>query len=93
MPTQVLVTGITGFIGSHVAIQLLQRGYDVRGTLRSMARAAEIRAVIAGNLLSERDVVLRRLQRMGVQIIETRPEHFGGALISRYLEIKRRDML
>ncbi|KCZ86418.1 DUF58 domain-containing protein [Hyphomonas jannaschiana] len=51
------------------------------------------RAVIAGNLLSERDVVLRRLQRMGVQIIETRPEHFGGALISRYLEIKRRDML
>ena len=51
------------------------------------------RAVIAGNLLSERDVVLRRLQRMGVQIIETRPEHFGGALLSRYLEIKRRDML
>ena len=51
------------------------------------------RAVIAGNLLSERDVVLRRLQRMGVQIIETRPKHFGGALISRYLEIKRRDML
>ena len=51
------------------------------------------RAVIAGNLLSERDVVLRRLQRMGVQIIETRPEQFGGALLSRYLEIKRRDML
>ena len=51
------------------------------------------RAVIAGTLLAERDVVLRRLQRMGVQIIETRPEHFGGALISRYLEIKKRDML
>ncbi|MEZ6002197.1 DUF58 domain-containing protein [Hyphomonas sp.] len=51
------------------------------------------RAVIAGNLLSERDVVLRRLQRMGVQIIETRPEQFGGALLSRYLEIKKRDML
>lgn len=67
--------------------------------LSSMADAAPettedvSRAVIAGNLLSERDVVLRRLQRMGVQIIETRPEHFGGALISRYLEIKRRDML
>ena len=53
MPTQVLVTGITGFIGSHVAIQLLQRGYDVRGTLRSMARAAEIRAGIAGNLVAD----------------------------------------
>jgi len=51
------------------------------------------RAVIAGTLLAERDVVLRRLQRMGVQVIETRPELFGGALISRYLEIKKRDML
>ena len=51
------------------------------------------RAVIAGNLLAERDLVFRRLQRMGAQIIETRPELFGGALISRYLEIKKRDML
>ncbi|KJS27853.1 MAG: hypothetical protein VR75_01685 [Hyphomonadaceae bacterium BRH_c29] len=51
------------------------------------------RSVIAGTLLAERDVVLRRLQRMGVQIIETRPEQFGGALISRYLQIKKRDML
>jgi len=51
------------------------------------------RAVISGTLLAERDVVLRRLQRMGVQVIETRPELFGGALISRYLEIKKRDML
>jgi uncharacterized protein (DUF58 family) len=51
------------------------------------------RSVIAGTLLAERDIVLRRLQRMGVQIIETRPEQFGGALISRYLQIKKRDML
>lgn len=51
------------------------------------------RAVIADTLLSERDLVFRRLQRMGVQIIETRPEHFGAELVSRYLQIKQRDML
>lgn len=51
------------------------------------------RAVIAGTLLTERDLVFRRLQRMGVQIIEARPESFGGALISAYLDIKRRDKL
>lgn len=51
------------------------------------------RAVIAGTLLTERDLVFRRLQRMGVQIIETRPENFSGALISAYLDIKRRDKL
>lgn len=51
------------------------------------------RAVVADTLMAERDLVFRRLQRMGVQIIETRPEDFGAELISRYLQIKRRDML
>ena len=44
----VLVTGITGFLGSHTAIQLLDKGYSVRGTLRDMKRADEMRKVIGG---------------------------------------------
>ncbi|MEM7007413.1 MAG: DUF58 domain-containing protein [Pseudomonadota bacterium] len=51
------------------------------------------RAVIADTLLSERQIVFRKLQRLGVQIIETAPERFGTNLISRYLEIKQREML
>ncbi len=51
------------------------------------------RAVIADTLLAERDVVFRRLQRLGVQIIETTPEKFSAELVSRYLQIKQRDML
>ena len=51
------------------------------------------RAVIADTLLQEREVVFRKLQRMGVQIIETSPEHFGADLVSRYLDIKRRELL
>jgi nucleoside-diphosphate-sugar epimerase len=35
----VLVTGVTGFIASHTAEQLLEDGYDVRGTTRSKASA------------------------------------------------------
>ncbi|CAB58730.1 Flavonol reductase/cinnamoyl-CoA reductase family protein [Schizosaccharomyces pombe] len=38
----VLVTGVTGFIGAHVAEQLLQAGYRVRGTVRSMEKADEL---------------------------------------------------
>jgi hypothetical protein len=44
-------------------------------------------------LLAERDVVLRRLQRLGVQVIESTPEKFSSELVSRYLQIKQRDML
>ncbi|KAI2472615.1 NAD(P)-binding protein [Annulohypoxylon bovei var. microspora] len=34
----VLVTGVNGFIGSHIADQILQHGYRVRGTVRSASR-------------------------------------------------------
>ncbi|XTI84528.1 hypothetical protein V2W45_1339567 [Cenococcum geophilum] len=35
----VLVTGVNGFIGSHIADQLLAHGYHVRGTVRDVAKA------------------------------------------------------
>lgn len=44
---KILLTGITGFIGSHTAIQLLQQGYQVRGSMRNLERAEEIKAVLA----------------------------------------------
>ena len=34
----VLVTGASGFIAIHCIIQLLEQGYQVRGTLRSLDR-------------------------------------------------------
>ncbi|KAI0882237.1 aldehyde reductase [Annulohypoxylon maeteangense] len=34
----VLVTGVNGFIGSHIADQILHHGYRVRGTVRSIAK-------------------------------------------------------
>lgn len=45
--TKILVTGITGFIGSHIAIQLLNAGYQVRGSLRNAKRITNIKEVIA----------------------------------------------
>jgi nucleoside-diphosphate-sugar epimerase len=42
----VLVTGGSGFIGSHCIVQLLAAGYRVRTTLRSMARESEVRRIV-----------------------------------------------
>ncbi|GAB4563387.1 MAG: aldehyde reductase [Haliangiales bacterium] len=42
----VLVTGASGFIAQHTILRLLKDGYQVRGTLRSLGRAAQVQGVI-----------------------------------------------
>lgn len=42
----VLVTGGSGFIASHCILQLLNAGYRVRTTLRSLKREADVRAML-----------------------------------------------
>ena len=42
----VLVTGGTGFIGAHCIIQLLEQGYKVRTSVRSLSREGEVRAML-----------------------------------------------
>ncbi|MBX9745945.1 MAG: NAD-dependent epimerase/dehydratase family protein [Hyphomonadaceae bacterium] len=46
MSKLVLVTGISGFIGAHVAASLLRQGYRVRGTVRSRAKADAVSAAL-----------------------------------------------
>ena len=50
MSDTVLVTGATGFIAQHCIVQLLEAGYNVRGTARSTDRYAEVKAILAANL-------------------------------------------
>jgi nucleoside-diphosphate-sugar epimerase len=46
MMSKVLVTGGSGFIGSHCILKLLAAGHDVRTTVRNLARANDVRAML-----------------------------------------------
>jgi uncharacterized protein (DUF58 family) len=67
--------------------------------LEALARAEPLtaddvsRAVVAGALLRERQLVVARLRRLGVEIVEAPLDRVGAELISRYLDLKRKDRL
>src|ERR1700741_611416 len=42
----ILVTGGSGFIGSHTILQLLAAGHQVRTTVRNLKREADVRAML-----------------------------------------------
>lgn len=44
--SKVLVTGGSGFIGSHCILQLLDAGHEVRTTVRNLTREADVRAML-----------------------------------------------
>lgn len=43
---RVLLTGISGFLGGHVALGLLNAGYIVRGSVRNLDKADAVRATL-----------------------------------------------
>lgn len=45
----VLVTGANGYIGSHVADQLIQAGYRVRGTVRDASKVGWLKEMFDAN--------------------------------------------
>lgn len=52
----VLVTGASGFVAQHVILQLLAKGYSVRGTVRSKAKGEQTRATLLKHDARAKDI-------------------------------------
>ena len=74
MSDLILVTGASGFVGKWCVIKLLEKGYRVRGTIRSDAKAALVRKTVA-------EVVVQPPQRSLVVK--------GGTVVARDGELVR----
>ena len=49
MPDKVLLTGISGFVAKHVAIELLNLGFEVLGTVRNKNSIEQTTKTLEGN--------------------------------------------
>jgi dihydroflavonol-4-reductase len=75
--TRILVTGATGFIGSHVASLLVQRGDDVRVTIRSRSPQEALAGLEVETVRA--DIRDRRSVRRAMQGVE-RVFHAAGTM-------------
>jgi uncharacterized protein (DUF58 family) len=92
---ELMLRSIGRLAQKHLILFVLMRDVE----LEDMAAAEPLdtadvsRAVTAASLLRERRIVIARLQRLGVHVVEAPHERLGTDLVNAYLDMKRRDLL
>jgi uncharacterized protein (DUF58 family) len=79
----------------HLVLFMMMRDVELETLADMPPRSGEdvARAVVAGGLLRERQVVIGRLRLLGAHVIEADHQRLGPALVERYLQFKREDLL
>lgn len=77
MTDLILVTGASGFVGKWCVVKLLEKGYRVRGTVRSDAKATQVRETVSGIVGAD---AMSRLELVKADILDDKgwPEALAG---------------
>ncbi len=92
---RLMVDNVAALARRHVVIFLALEdpGLDAleRGEPRSLSDVG--RAVVASDMRRRRARVLARIRRLGVHVVAVRPDRVSAELVSRYLDVKRRELV
>ncbi len=82
-------------IDKHLVLFVILQDLELTGIIDNPPENAEdvSRAVMAQNLLDQKNLVLTKLRHMGIDVIEGAHQDIGTRLINAYLHIKRRGSL
>jgi len=80
---------------THLIVLTTFRDEELEALRAAEPRSPEdvSRAVVAAALLAQRESVLAQLRRLGVQVLEARADELGPALIDRYIDVMRRELI
>lgn len=92
---ELMVENVTRLIRKHVVIFVAFRDATIEELIRKEPETTEdiSRAVIAEKILRERDLVIARLQRLGVHIVDTDIRDLNVGLLNTFLELKRQEKI
>jgi uncharacterized protein (DUF58 family) len=92
---ELMLDALTRLAKRHLVLFVVFRDVELQAFVDRRPETSDdvSRAVVADALLKDRRVVLTRLRRLGVEILETSPEGMGAALVDRYFSLKRRGRL
>ena len=92
---ELMVENLGRLLSRHVVLFVAFRDEELEALTRAEPDSPDdvSRAVIAHTLLRERGVVIARLRRLGVQIVDAPVGRMGAALINSYFELKRKELL
>jgi uncharacterized protein (DUF58 family) len=92
---ELMVENISRLIKSHIVLFVTFKDVEIENLINAAPNRPEdvSKAVIAAAFNKERDIVLARLERMGVQIVRTDIENMSTNVLNRFLDLKRREMI
>jgi len=92
---ELMVENVQRLMRTHLVMFVVFRDQELEDLVRAEPQDADdvSRAVVAGALLRQREVVVARLKRLGAQIVEAKAGELGPALVNVYLDAKRRELL
>ncbi len=90
--SELMIETVARLVKKHLVLFVAFRNQPLNALTQLEPHTADdiSRAVIAQSLLSERDVVLTKLYRMGVDVIDVDPNTLNADVVNRYLDLKRR---
>jgi uncharacterized protein (DUF58 family) len=92
---ELMLENVGRLLKRHLVLFVIFRDEELEAIARRepVDPEAVSRAVTAEALLQQRDVVIARLARMGAHIVDAPAASIGPALLTAYIDLKKRDLL
>jgi len=92
---EMMLAAVGTLLKRHLVLFILFRDEELEDFIAAEPATAEdvTKAATAAALLRERRLVVTRLKRLGVHVVETAHANAGPALVAAYVDIKRRNLI